>query len=254
MMAREQIWIKMERDRQRVLPKARRIYAEALQKAFRPVLDNIGEQSHADQALQASPELLDQDRIEEGFEQMYEEIMPVFIRRRFNDLTKSHKDRETQWLRAAREYIRSGEIADRIVRVTDTSKDRVRTIIQRGIDEGMDVRQIARNIDELGFEQLIQNRSTVVARTEVINASNRGDIIGARETNLDLKKEWLTSIDGRERDGTDSPFDHASADGQQVDLEDSFIVSGESLDYPGDPRGSAGNVIQCRCTQTYVEQ
>ena len=238
----------MERDRQRVLPKARRIYAEALQKAFRPVLDNIGEQSHADQALQSSPELFDADKLEEGYERMYEETMPVFIRRRFNSLTKSHKDREQQWLRATREYIRSGEIADRIVRVSDTSKERVRTIIQRGIDEGMDVRQIARNIDELGFEQLIQNRSTVVARTEVINASNRGDIIGARETNLDLKKEWLASIDGRERE------EHAGADGQSVDLEDSFIVGGESLDYPGDPRGSAGNVIQCRCTQTYVEQ
>ncbi len=28
-----------------------------------------------------------------------------------------------------------------------------------------------------------------------------------------------------------------------------FIVGGEQLQYPGDPAGSAWNVISCRCTQ-----
>ncbi len=41
---------------------------------------------------------------------------------------------------------------------------------------------------------------------------------------------------------------HVLADGQIVPLEDFFFVDGESLFEPGDPRGSAGNIINCRCS------
>ena len=36
---------------------------------------------------------------------------------------------------------------------------------------------------------------------------------------------------------------HAAADGQKVRKGQSFNVGGESLKYPGDPAGSAGNTI-----------
>ena len=38
------------------------------------------------------------------------------------------------------------------------------------------------------------------------------------------------------------------ADGQVRAIGDTFDVDGEQLAYPGDPSGSAGNVINCRCT------
>lgn len=56
------------------------------------------------------------------------------------------------------------------------------------------------------------------------------------------KKEWLTSIDGRERP------EHAAANGQIVAQQDAFTVGGERLMYPGDPAGSPWNTINCRCT------
>jgi hypothetical protein len=31
-----------------------------------------------------------------------------------------------------------------------------------------------------------------------------------------------------------------------------FVVGGESLDYPGDPYGSPGNIINCLCSQIAV--
>ena len=37
-------------------------------------------------------------------------------------------------------------------------------------------------------------------------------------------------------------------DTQIVDLSEDFDVGGEHLSAPGDPRGSAGSVINCRCT------
>lgn len=54
-------------------------------------------------------------------------------------------------------------------------------------------------------------------------------------------KRWVTMHDDRVREG------HALADGQEVPLGSPFVVDGEYLQYPGDPRGSAGNVVNCRC-------
>jgi hypothetical protein len=45
-----------------------------------------------------------------------------------------------------------------------------------------------------------------------------------------------------------------AASGEEVNLNDSFIVDGEHLDYPGDQAGSAGNVINCHCTTFPVIQ
>jgi len=36
-------------------------------------------------------------------------------------------------------------------------------------------------------------------------------------------------------------------DGVRVPLNENFNVDGEMLEYPGDPSGSAGNIINCRC-------
>jgi uncharacterized protein with gpF-like domain len=42
--------------------------------------------------------------------------------------------------------------------------------------------------------------------------------------------------------------DHLAADGQVQDIDEPFDVGGEQLMYPGDPAGSPGNTINCRCT------
>ena len=58
----------------------------------------------------------------------------------------------------------------------------------------------------------------------------------------ELQKEWIAARDERVRSA------HAVANGQIVDFEDKFLVGGEYLDRAGDPRGSAANVINCRCS------
>ncbi len=97
------------------------------------------------------------------------------------------------------------------------------------------------------MQQIIPNRSTVIARTETIAASNYGSHEAAKQSGLTLKKVWLATEDARTRP------DHAAADGQEVDLDEPFTVGGAQLMYPGDvSRGAPGNeVIQCRCTQIY---
>jgi len=47
--------------------------------------------------------------------------------------------------------------------------------------------------------------------------------------------------------------DHREIDGQTVGLHERFILpDGEELYYPGDPAGSAGAIINCRCVAVHL--
>lgn len=82
-----------------------------------------------------------------------------------------------------------------------------------------------------------------LVRTEATNAANTAMYKSAQDIfpGADMQKEWITSMDGRERDS------HGAANGQIVDFDKKFTVMGESLKWPGDTNGSAANVINCRC-------
>lgn len=83
-----------------------------------------------------------------------------------------------------------------------------------------------------------------IIRTESVNAANYAtnqsaiDVFGKEN----LQKEWIATRDNRTR------LEHIEADGQIVKMEENFIVGGQKLERPGDPSGSAWNVINCRCT------
>jgi uncharacterized protein with gpF-like domain len=64
-----------------------------------------------------------------------------------------------------------------------------------------------------------------------------------------MTKEWVSAMDDRVRSPENgSEFDHVAAHGEVVGLHEPFTRTGEALMHPGDSAGSAGNVIQCRCT------
>jgi uncharacterized protein with gpF-like domain len=82
-----------------------------------------------------------------------------------------------------------------------------------------------------------------IARTETTSASGLAAFETARQSNLVMTKEWISATDNRTR------RDHIIENGQIVDLEEPFVMAdGSSLLYPGDTKGKAGQVINCRCT------
>jgi len=133
----------------------------------------------------------------------------------------------------------------RVAEISKTTRERIRAALAEGEAAAESVEEVAARIDELYLEQIIPNRSMVIARTETGSAANWAGLEGARETGVRMTKEWATNVDGRERDS------HREADGQRVELDEDFTVGGEALGFPGDPRGSAENVIQCRCFLLY---
>ena len=141
--------------------------------------------------------------------------------------------------------------------INKVSEETIRAILQQGMEEGWSIPEMTRNL-ETTFEQWMDGdlspedfewleermppfRLETIARTETIKASNAGSEALYKDWGME-QKEWLATMDGRTRDA------HAAASGQVVGIDESFEVGGQMLAYPGDPAGSAENVINCRCT------
>lgn len=139
--------------------------------------------------------------------------------------------------------------AQKITQITHTTRDQVmaivNTIVQQGVADGLgqDVvgEAIRKSVTEAGGV-LAKARSRVIARTETHQASQAGTLAAAQELDIPMRKEWISA----NQPGRTRP-DHLDADGQVVPLDAKFLVGGEYLSQPGDPSGSAANVINCRC-------
>lgn len=129
-----------------------------------------------------------------------------------------------------------------------TTREDINRAIKRGFDaeeaESLIIRRILRTRGLSAF------RADAIARTETHNAAMYASEGTAKSMQTDLgvhlMKVWNPVQDERTR------ISHAAMAGHPaVDLDGFFIVGGEKLLRPGDPNGSAANVINCRCVLTY---
>jgi HK97 family phage portal protein len=181
------------------------------------------------------------------------EVMQDFGNATFNHLKHEAADMEIKgpllelfnvFHTAVQKWI-TGNVAKKVVMVTDTTKELIKLRISKGEAEGEGIPEIAARIDELYLEQIIPNRSTVIARTEVISSSNAANRFAAQQTGLPLMKEWISTRDDRTRDT------HEEVNGQTREFDEFYDVGKAKLLFPGDPNGPADEVIQCRCTEGY---
>jgi HK97 family phage portal protein len=118
-------------------------------------------------------------------------------------------------------------------------QDTLTDVLQDAIEQQLTEEQRTAAIREalkVDFAQL-KSRARTIARTEVHSAFSEGRWDGAKE--LEPKEiEWISSRDSLVRDT------HRRLDGQRVAFQTAFS---NGCRYPLDPRGDAGEVINCRC-------
>jgi SPP1 gp7 family putative phage head morphogenesis protein len=134
--------------------------------------------------------------------------------------------------------------------IADTSEADVLKAISDGLDEGEGTAEIADRIQDV--TELSDYRAEMIARTETHAAANYASVEGVRNAQdklgVVMLKEWLPTLDGRTRP------DHAAMEGSEpIGMDEKFLVGGEELDRPGDPAGSADQVINCRCVLGFSE-
>lgn len=149
------------------------------------------------------------------------------------------------FIRLAQEYLGLEMIRRRITSVTETTRQQIVNQIKIGQQAGEGIDAIARRITG-NIPFISRQRGALIARTETHGAANYGADGAARATGLDVRKEWVAASDERTRSS------HESADGQVVPMDQPFRVGGELLMFPGDPAGSGGNIINCRCAVSHI--
>lgn len=139
--------------------------------------------------------------------------------------------------------------AKKVTQVTSTTMTEIGQIIKRGIEDGLSVDELAGRIMQTG-KIYAAYRAPLIARTETHGAAQYGSLQAAEESEVVEMKEWIAVEDSRTRGMDNEDYDHVNV--ASVPVKEPFIVSGEPLMYPGDPAGSPGNTISCRCVMGYL--
>lgn len=123
---------------------------------------------------------------------------------------------------------------------TNTIKE-VDKILDDGIERGLGVNEMVKHLEDT---ELPVWRAKMIVRTEAIRAANVAQMIQADQSKWEMEKQWIAIEDTRTR----YTHSHKGVDGERVDLYDAYS---NGLMCPGDPNGSAAEVINCRCTQGF---
>jgi HK97 family phage portal protein len=121
--------------------------------------------------------------------------------------------------------------------ITDTTFEKLKREFSESLESGEDRNALINRINNT-YEGFTKIRAKTIARTEAHGAMQKGNIEGYTQGGL-LIKIWVAVMDGHTRDS------HAYLDGQERPMDAPFS---NGLMYPGDPNGSAEQVINCRCT------
>ena len=124
-----------------------------------------------------------------------------------------------------------------------------------------------RLVDGIGMEETIKEMQRIVnsrnfyrwqamriARTETTASANFGAIESGKVSGYVMEKVWISARDTRTRRKPEDKYDHYHMNGVKVPQDGVFVFNesdlfgADKLEYPGDPKGKAGNLANCRCS------
>jgi HK97 family phage portal protein len=140
-------------------------------------------------------------------------------------------------------------------KIRDVNKSTFKFLIRemkKGLSEGETAEKIAdrvrgvyrQNIGHRKGKVVTPGRALRIARTEVHNVVSGSRKVGFVQAGVD-GKSWLTARAGDIRD-THRAAEAATLN-NPIGIHEKFQVGADRLDYPGDPSGSAKEIINCRC-------
>ncbi|WP_245518017.1 MULTISPECIES: phage minor head protein [unclassified Mesorhizobium] len=159
---------------------------------------------------------------------------------------------QAEWVDAYRQELQSLDAAALGRNLRDRRYDR--TIRKAIADEKPLPAATIDNMVTAYQNRALQFRGEAIGRTESLAAFQSGADEAMRQNiasgkvpaNL-VDQKWNTLMDGRERDS------HAAMNGQIKPWGEPFVTgAGYRLDYPGDPKAPASEIINCRCNKTFI--
>jgi hypothetical protein len=194
----------------------------------------------------------------------YKRTATVFSRRAFKELNKlksfdqrEMKTPEDEFWRELNVWMAT-EAGKKITAIQETTKNVIAKIIGTGMNEGESTREIAKRIRKTGAITNV-HRSHTIALTETHTAAVKSMDSSVKSTRIKVEREWVSARDDRTRRRSEgSQFEHfvsinnGGPNGERVlGFDEKFQKTGEPMAYPGDPNGSVGNIVRCRCVTLY---
>ena len=140
-------------------------------------------------------------------------------------------------------------LAHRLAAFPRNVYERIRTGLAEGMARGESPDQLRARVAALATLEEWDGQVMTMTRTETMTALNAGAFQGAlteqQRTGEKWVKRWQATHDQRVR------HTHKDADGQLRPLTKNFRVGESQLQFPGDPRGTPEEVINCRCSARY---
>lgn len=118
--------------------------------------------------------------------------------------------------------------------------DKLTSCFTASIVSGDSIPMMAKRISSVA--DMDRNSAIRNARTMTTGAENSGRIdsyLRAKAMGIDMKEEWVATLDGRTR------HSHRNMDGEKIAVGEKFS---NGLRFPGDPDGAPDEVDNCRCT------
>lgn len=129
--------------------------------------------------------------------------------------------------------------------INQTTFEALRTSLEEGIATGESFADLADRVRQI-YTDASRSRAETIAHTETQVAINTGRYDAMTEAGVPLKGWLASNLETTRPEHTEAgrQYDEAGA----IGVDDTFWVGGEELRFPGDPFGSPGNTINCRCT------
>ena len=178
------------------------------------------------------------------------------VGKEFNDETKAFTSDEflSNFEKAVVQYLHQFGLK-RVVTVRKEFIKYITDYITKQMGQEWSIPKLSKAIEKMvDSRNFYRWQAERIARTETTAASNFGALRAGDSTGFIMEKEWLSGHDARTRRKPESEYDHWEMDGKKVGWNDGFIFNDgmDVLQYPGDPTGEAGNVINCRCSVKIV--
>lgn len=125
--------------------------------------------------------------------------------------------------------------------INRTSVTIIERIVTAGLQEGLGILEIAKSIEERVIK-IFTDRSKLIARTEMVKATNTAAMQSASTSDFMYEKKWIPASDQRTR-----PDHLAMLDSDWIPFDAKFSVGGVEMDRPGDASAPASQVCNCRC-------
>ena len=193
-----------------------------------------------------------------AYEKLYTDIGLVHGKRTGRQINKELKffkpgDFESEFIKNIRNFLLTTNMGERITSVEGTYISTIQKLLANRLEDGKTIAEASREIEKIVKKpNFYRWQAERIARTETTTAANFAAVEANEVTDFVMEKVWISGSDSRVRRTPPNEYDHQDLNGKTVDPKEAFTTSrGEMLMFPGDTNGSAGNIINCRCSVAF---